>query len=55
MTTTTISDKQTKLVFSNSSRLPYPLNFMLLFVEKNIAKGMDESLINLKAILEKES
>lgn len=38
---------------SNASTLKYPLNFLLLFVEKGIAKDMDKSLSVLKNILEK--
>ena len=53
MTTEALSPGHTKITFSNASRLFYPLNFMLLFIEKNIAKGMDENLNNLKTILEK--
>ncbi|MBV9989267.1 MAG: SRPBCC family protein [Chitinophagaceae bacterium] len=53
MSTEALSDTQTKVSFSNASTLKYPLNAMLLFVEKNIAKGIDTSLVTLKGILEK--
>jgi hypothetical protein len=48
-----VSDTKTKVSFSNASTLKYPLNFLLLFVEKGIAKDMDLSLLTLKNILEK--
>ena len=53
MTTESISGNQTKVIFSNASTLKYPLNFLLLIVEKGIAKDMDTSLSVLKGILEK--
>ena len=53
MVTEQVTDTQTKVLFSNASTLKYPLNFLLLFVEKRIAKDMDESLSTLKNILEK--
>ncbi|MEO8086171.1 MAG: SRPBCC family protein [Bacteroidota bacterium] len=51
--TEAVSEKQTKVTSSNASTLKYPLNFMLLFVEKGIAKDMEISLATLKDILEK--
>ena len=53
MSTESISDIQTKVTLSNSSTLKYPLNILLLMVEKGIAKDMDISLSTLKTILEK--
>ncbi len=53
ITTEAVTDSQTKVTLSNASTLKYPLNFLLLFVKKGIAKDMDESLSKLKAILEK--
>lgn len=53
MVTEPISDTRTKVIFSNASTLKYPLNFLLLFVEKGIANDMDISLASLKNILEK--
>lgn len=52
MTTEALSDNETRIRFSNASTLKYPLNFLLIFVEKGIAKDMDASLSRLKAILE---
>jgi hypothetical protein len=52
MGTEFISDTQTKVIFSNVSKIKYPLNFLLLFVEKSIAKDMNTSLVVLKNILE---
>jgi hypothetical protein len=48
-----VSDTHTKVMFSNASNLDYPLNILLLVVEKGIAKDMDTSLSSLKNILEK--
>lgn len=53
MATEPLSDSQTKVTFSNASNLKYPLNVLLLIVEKGIAKDMDTSLSTLKTILEK--
>lgn len=53
MVTEPVSDTQTKVTFGNASTLKYPLNFLLLVVEKGIAKDMDTSLATLKDILEK--
>ena len=41
MATESVSDNQTKVTFSNASTLKYPLNILLLMVEKGIAKDMD--------------
>ena len=48
-----VAGNQTKLVMSNASNLKYPMNILLLVVEKGIAKDMDISLLSLKNILEK--
>ena len=53
MDTDPVSANQTKIIFSNASTLKYPLNILLLVVEKRIAKDMDTSLSSLKNILEK--
>ncbi|MEP7197086.1 MAG: SRPBCC family protein [Saprospiraceae bacterium] len=53
MLTESISENQTKVTCSNASTLKYPLNILLLIVEKGIAKDMDISLATLKSILEK--
>jgi hypothetical protein len=53
MDTESSSDNQTKLSWSNSGELKYPINIMIPMMEGSVAKGMDESLNNLKAILEK--
>jgi hypothetical protein len=52
MATAPISPTQTRVTFSNTSTLKYPLNILLLMVEKGIAKDMDISLSALKNILE---
>ena len=53
MGTESISDNQTKVTLSNSSKIKFPFNIMLLMVEKMIAKDMDTSLLTLKNIFEK--
>lgn len=53
METESISDNQTKVSWSNAGTLRYPVNLMIPMMEKNVAKGMDESLHSLKNILEK--
>jgi hypothetical protein len=53
METEAISPTQTKVYWTNGGKFPYPLNIMIPIMEKNVAKGMDESLNILKGILEK--
>lgn len=53
MITEAVSDTQTKVIWSNASTMKYPLNIMLSGIEKILAKDMDTSLMNLKAILER--
>jgi hypothetical protein len=53
MVTESISDNQTKVMLSNSSKIKYPLNIMVPMVEKMLPKDMDTSLLSLKSILEK--
>jgi hypothetical protein len=52
METESISENQTKVYLINSGKLPYPINIMIPMFEKNFAKQMDESLRNLKGLLE---
>jgi len=53
METEALSDDQTKVYWSNSGRLKYPVNIMIPMMEKMLPKEMDESLATLKKILEK--
>lgn len=53
METESLSDNQTKVYWSNRSRLKYPLNVMVPILEKMLSKEMDRSLVTLKGILEK--
>ena len=55
METEPLSDDQTKLYWSNSGTLKYPVNIFVPMMEKKLPKEMDSSLANLKNILEKES
>jgi uncharacterized protein YndB with AHSA1/START domain len=48
-----ISDNQTKVSMSNSGTFNYPMNLFIPLMEKMFPKDMDESLENLKNILEK--
>lgn len=52
--TESISENQTKVTASNSSKLKYPINIMIPMVEKNLPKDLDKTLSILKAILEKK-
>lgn len=51
--TENVSDMQTKVTWTNQSRMAYPMNLMLSPIEKMLAKDMDTSLNSLKTILEK--
>ncbi len=53
METEAVSDNQTNVTWSNSGVLNYPLNILIPFMEKQVAKDMDSSLLTLKTILEK--
>ncbi|MGK4568520.1 SRPBCC family protein [Flavobacterium sp. 3HN19-14] len=53
METESLSDGQTKVSWSNSGTLPYPVNIMIPMMEKMLPKDMDASLAMLKGILEK--
>ena len=48
-----LSDNQTKVSWSNTGTLKYPINIFVPTMEKSVAKDMDSSLSNLKNILEK--
>jgi hypothetical protein len=52
METESTSENQSKVYLINSGKLPYPINIMIPMFEKNFAKQMDESLRNLKGLLE---
>ena len=47
-----LSDDQTKVTWTNSGTLKYPINIMVPMMEKMLPKDMDESLATLKKILE---
>jgi uncharacterized protein YndB with AHSA1/START domain len=48
METESLSGSRTKVNFINTGILPYPINIMIPFAEKNFAKEMDRSLAALK-------
>jgi hypothetical protein len=47
-----ITNQEVTVTWTNDSEMKYPLNLLLPMVEKLLAKDMDESLGNLKRILE---
>ncbi len=53
METESLSGDQTKVTWSNTGTLKYPLNMLVPMVEKHVRKDMDVSLSTLKGILEK--
>lgn len=53
MTTTAVSDNQTKVTWSNASKMKYPLNAMISMIEKMLTKDINTSLGYLKGELEK--
>jgi hypothetical protein len=55
MSTSSVNDSTTKVVWSMSGKTPYPFNVMSLFMSMEDAVGKDYStgLANLKTILEK--
>ena len=53
MATESLSDNQTKVIWSNAGELKYPVNIMIPMMEKHVVKDMGISLSTLKNILEK--
>ena len=53
METEPLPGNQTKVSWSNSGELKYPLNILIPMMEKHVKKDMDSSLLTLKNILEK--
>ena len=51
--TASLPDNQTKITWSNTSAMKYPMNIMVSMIENMLAKDMDISLQTLKTILEK--
>lgn len=56
METTALDEAETKVTWNFSGTVPYPLNISLLFLnmETNVGKQLNEGLVNLKALLEKQ-
>jgi hypothetical protein len=54
ITTESLPGDQTKVTWSNTSSLKYPLNIFVPIIERSLAKDMDQSLDMLKCILEKQ-
>ncbi len=55
MTTTAVGDNQTKVTWGFNSKMKYPFNAMLLFMnmEKMVGDDLQEGLDNLKVLMEK--
>lgn len=55
MSTLSVSENQTKVIWEFKGKMKYPMNLMLLFMnmEKMVGKDLDKGLQNLKIILEK--
>ncbi len=53
MITTSISSGETKVDWSSTGKIKYPMNIMISSIEKMLVKDMDTSLALLKNILEK--
>lgn len=54
METESLTVDQTKVYFTNTGTLKYPLNVMIPVFEKNFGKALDTSLSTLKNILEND-
>jgi hypothetical protein len=56
MSTEEVTPDQTKVSWGFSSKMPYPMNIMLLFMnmEDMLGKDLQTGLDNLKAVLEKQ-
>jgi ABC-type antimicrobial peptide transport system permease subunit len=57
MTTSPVTEHSTTLTWAFASKMPFPMNAMLLFInmEKMLGADMEISLKNLKRILEEEN
>ncbi len=53
-TTEAVGNNQTKVKMAFSSKVPYPMNIMCLFIDNILGKDMETSLSNLKIIVEKQ-
>ena len=56
LSTEAISDTQTKITWSFSGNMPYPMNLMLIMIDMEIELGVPlaKGLENLKLIMEKQ-
>jgi uncharacterized membrane protein len=56
MSTSAVSDNQTKVKWDFSSRMPYPMNIMMVFMDmdKMLGDDLQTGLNNLKGVLEKQ-
>ena len=48
MITESVSENQTKVIWTCTGKMPYPMNIMVFMVQKMLVKDMDTSLSNLK-------
>ncbi|RFZ92637.1 polyketide cyclase [Mucilaginibacter conchicola] len=53
--TQSVTEESTSVKWAMASKMPFPMNAMLLFInmDKMLGKDMEESLANLKQVLEK--
>jgi hypothetical protein len=56
MTTETVSEQQTKVNWVINGKMNYPMNILLLFMDmdKILGKDLNEGLVNLKTVVEKQ-
>ncbi|MCO4293325.1 SRPBCC family protein [Solitalea sp. MAHUQ-68] len=54
LSTNTLSSQQTKVKWEMSGRNPFPMNLMNLLMNKTLGESLDESLGNLKTVLENQ-
>jgi len=56
ITTESIGENQTKVIWGMSGKMPYPMNFMQVFksMDEMIGEEYEKSLANLKGILENQ-
>lgn len=53
ISTVRVQNDQTNVKWGTASKIKFPMNIMVSFIEKMLSKDLDESLLKLKGILEK--
>jgi len=54
MVTESVSENQTKVKWGFSSRMPYPMNLMCVFMKGELGNQLAAGLTNLKGVVEKQ-